>query len=141
MHLLGKDILRLHCVSWPALLIAAGYEPPRRLFVHGYLTSGDHKMSKSLGNVIDPLAVIDELGADALRFYLLREVQWGQDGSVTREGLDRRYAGELANDLGQPGVAGDGDDRPLPRRPRPRGPLRARAGATPTCASASTRST
>ena len=100
MHLLGKDILRLHCVSWPALLMAAGYEPPRRLFVHGYLTSGDQKMSKSLGNVIDPLAVIDELGADALRFYLLREVQWGQDGSVTRDGLDRRYAGELANDLG-----------------------------------------
>ena len=100
LHLLGKDILRLHCVSWPALLMAAGYEPPRKLFVHGYLTSGDQKMSKSLGNVIDPLAVIDELGADALRFYVLREVQWGQDGSVTREGLDRRYAGELANDLG-----------------------------------------
>ena len=100
MHLLGKDILRLHCVLWPALLMAAGYEPPRRLFVHGYLTSGDQKMSKSLGNVIDPLAVIDELGADPLRFYLLREVQWGQDGSVTRDGLDRRYAGELANDLG-----------------------------------------
>jgi methionyl-tRNA synthetase len=100
LHLLGKDILRLHCVSWPALLMAAGYEPPRKLFVHGYLTSGDQKMSKSLGNVIDPLKVIDELGADALRFYLLREVQWGQDGSVTRDGLDRRYAGELANDLG-----------------------------------------
>jgi methionyl-tRNA synthetase len=100
LHLLGKDILRLHCVSWPALLMAAGYEPPRKLFVHGYLTSGDHKMSKSLGNVIDPIAVIDELGADALRFYVLREVQWGQDGSVTRESLDRRYAGELANDLG-----------------------------------------
>ena len=100
MHLLGNDILRLHCVSWPALLMAAGYEPPRRLFVHGFLTSGGHKMSKSLGNVIDPLAVIAELGADPLRFYLLREVQFGQDGSVTREGLDRRYEGELANDLG-----------------------------------------
>ena len=100
LHMLAKDILRLHCVSWPALLMAAGYEPPRKLFVHGYLTSGDQKMSKTLGNVIDPFAVIDELGADALRFYLLREVQWGQDGSVTREGLDRRYEGELANDLG-----------------------------------------
>ena len=99
-HLLGKDILRLHCVLWPALLIAAGYEPPAKLFVHGYLTSGDQKMSKSLGNVIDPLQVIADLGADALRFYVLREVQWGQDGSVTREGLDRRYDGELANDLG-----------------------------------------
>ena len=99
-HLLGKDILRLHCVLWPALLIAAGYEPPAKLFVHGYLTSGDQKMSKSLGNVIDPLRVIADLGADALRFYVLREVQWGQDGSVTRDGLDRRYEGELANDLG-----------------------------------------
>ena len=99
-HLLGKDILRLHCVLWPALLIAAGYEPPAKLFVHGYLTSGDQKMSKSLGNVIDPLQVIADLGADALRFYVLREVQWGQDGSVTRDGLDRRYEGELANDLG-----------------------------------------
>ena len=99
-HLLGKDILRLHCVLWPALLIAAGYEPPAKLFVHGYLTSGDQKMSKSLGNVIDPLQVIADLGADALRFYVLREVQLGQDGSVTREGLDRRYEGELANDLG-----------------------------------------
>jgi methionyl-tRNA synthetase len=99
-HLLGKDILRLHCVLWPALLMAAGYEPPAKLFVHGYLTSGDQKMSKSLGNVIDPLQVIADLGADALRFYVVREVQWGQDGSVTREGLDRRYDGELANDLG-----------------------------------------
>ena len=78
-------------------------------------------MSKSLGNVIDPLQVIDGLGADALRFYLLREVQLGQDGSVTREGLDRRYEGELANDLGQPGLAGDGHDRPLPRRRVPEG--------------------
>jgi methionyl-tRNA synthetase len=99
-HLLGKDILRLHCVLWPALLMAAGYEPPAKLFVHGYLTSGDQKMSKSLGNVIDPLQVIADLGADPLRFYVLREVQWGQDGSVTRDGLDRRYEGELANDLG-----------------------------------------
>ena len=99
-HLLGKDILRLHCVLWPALLMAAGYEPPRKLFVHGYLTSGDQKMSKSLGNVIDPLQVIADLGADPLRFYVLREVQFGQDGSVTRDALDRRYEGELANDLG-----------------------------------------
>jgi methionyl-tRNA synthetase len=80
--------------------MATGYEPPRKLFVHGYLTSGDQKMSKSLGNVIDPLQVIADLGADPLRFYVLREVQWGQDGSVTREALDRRYEGELANDLG-----------------------------------------
>ena len=68
--------------------------------MHGYFTSGGQKMSKTLGNVIDPFEVIDLLGADALRFYLLREVQWGQDGDVTWEGLHRRYEGELANDLG-----------------------------------------
>jgi methionyl-tRNA synthetase len=100
LHLMAKDILRLHGISWPAMLMAAGYEPPRRLFVHGYFTSGGQKMSKSVGNVIDPLEVVATLGADALRFYLLREVQWGSDGDVTMEGLRRRYEGELANDLG-----------------------------------------
>jgi methionyl-tRNA synthetase len=100
LHLMAKDILRLHGIIWPAMLLAAGYEPPRGLFVHGYFTSGGQKMSKTLGNVIDPFEVIDLLGADALRFYLMREVQWGQDGDVTWEGLHRRYEGELANDLG-----------------------------------------
>ena len=100
LHVMAKDILRLHGIIWPAMLMAAGYEPPRGLFVHGYFTSGGQKMSKTLGNVIDPFEVIDLLGADALRFYLLREVQWGQDGDVTWEGLHRRYEGELANDLG-----------------------------------------
>jgi len=97
---MAKDILRLHGIIWPAMLLAAGYEPPRGLFVHGYFTSGGQKMSKTMGNVIDPFEVIDLLGADALRFYLMREVQWGQDGDVTWEGLHRRYEGELANDLG-----------------------------------------
>jgi methionyl-tRNA synthetase len=100
LHMMAKDILRLHGIVWPAMLLAAGYEAPRGLFVHGYFTSGGEKMSKTLGNVIDPFEVIDVLGADALRFYLLREVQWGQDGDVTWEGLHRRYEGELANDLG-----------------------------------------
>jgi methionyl-tRNA synthetase len=100
LHLMAKDILRLHGVSWPAMLMAAGYEPPRGLFVHGYFTSGGQKMSKTLGNVIDPLEVIDVLGADALRYYLMREVRFGQDGDVTWEGLHRRYEGELANELG-----------------------------------------
>jgi methionyl-tRNA synthetase len=100
LHLMAKDILRLHGIIWPAMLLAAGYEPPRGLFVHGYFTTGGQKMSKTLGNVIDPFEVIDLLGADALRFYLMREVQWGQDGDVTWEGLHRRYQGELANDLG-----------------------------------------
>ncbi len=100
LHMMAKDILRLHGIIWPAMLLAAGYEPPRGLFVHGYFTSGGQKMSKTIGNVIDPFEVIDLLGSDALRFYLLREVQWGQDGDVTWEGLHRRYEGELANDLG-----------------------------------------
>jgi methionyl-tRNA synthetase len=100
LHLMAKDILRLHGIVWPAMLLAAGYEPPQGLFVHGYFTSGGQKMSKTLGNVLDPFEVIESLGADALRFYLLREVQWGQDGDVTWEGLHRRYEGELANDLG-----------------------------------------
>ena len=100
LHMMAKDILRLHAIIWPAMLMAAGYQPPQGLFVHGYFTSGGQKMSKTLGNVIDPFEVIDRLGADALRFYLLREVQWGQDGDVTWEGLERRYSGELANDLG-----------------------------------------
>ena len=100
LQLMAKDILRLHGIIWPAMLMAAGYEPTRSLFVHGYFTSAGAKMSKTLGNVIDPFEVIDELGADALRFYLLREVQWGQDGDVTWDGLRRRYDSELANDLG-----------------------------------------
>jgi methionyl-tRNA synthetase len=100
LHMMAKDILRLHGIIWPAMLLAAGYEAPRSLFVHGYFTSGGDKMSKTLGNVIDPFEVIDLLGADALRYYLLREVQWGQDGDVTWDGLHRRYEGELANDLG-----------------------------------------
>ncbi|MGN6379195.1 MAG: methionine--tRNA ligase [Gaiellales bacterium] len=100
LHTMAKDILRLHGISWPALLMAAGYEPPRGLFVHGYFTSGGQKMSKTMGNVIDPLEVIDRLGTDALRYYLMREVRFGQDGDVTWEGLHRRYDGELANELG-----------------------------------------
>jgi methionyl-tRNA synthetase len=97
---MAKDILRLHGIIWPAMLLAAGYETPCGLFVHGYFTSDGQKMSKTLGNVIDPFQVIGTLGADALRFFLLREIQWGQDGDVTWDGLHRRYEGELANDLG-----------------------------------------
>ena len=100
LHVMAKDILRLHGIIWPAMLMAAGYEPPEGLFVHGFFTFDGHKMSKTLGNVIDPFEVVDLLGADALRFYLMREIQFGQDGDVSWEGLHRRYEGELANDLG-----------------------------------------
>jgi methionyl-tRNA synthetase len=100
-HVLAKDILKFHCVIWPALLLAAGLDVPRQLFVHGYLLFAEQKMSKSLGNVIDPLDLIDVYGsADPLRFYVVREVQFGQDGNVSVDGVQERYERELANDLG-----------------------------------------
>jgi methionyl-tRNA synthetase len=99
-HLIAKDILRFHAVYWPALLLAAQIELPRHLFVHGYLLMEGEKMSKSLGNVLDPFAVIERFGADALRFYVLREVSFGQDGSVSTSGFELRYETELANELG-----------------------------------------
>jgi methionyl-tRNA synthetase len=87
-------------VYWPALLIAAGYDPPKQLFVHGYLNIDDRKISKSLGNVIDPLDLIDDFGSDAVRFWCARAVQFGQDGNVTLDSFRERYDRELANDLG-----------------------------------------
>jgi methionyl-tRNA synthetase len=99
-HVIGKDILRFHTVYWPAFLLAAGMEVPRRVYVHGYLLMGEKKMSKSLGNVLDPNEVIDRFGADALRFYCFREVSFGQDGSVSAAGFEQRYETELANDWG-----------------------------------------
>jgi methionyl-tRNA synthetase len=99
-HLLAKDILKFHCVIWPALLLAAGLEVPRQLFVHGYLLLDERKMSKSLGNVIDPLDLIDVYGVDPIRYYLFRVATFGQDGSISLEGLHERYERELGNDLG-----------------------------------------
>jgi methionyl-tRNA synthetase len=104
-HVIGKDILKFHAVFWPALLLAAGYELPEHVFTHGFLLSRDtsgeeRKMSKSLGNVLDPFEVMARFGADALRFYCFREVQFGEDGSVSPEGFEARYEGELANDYG-----------------------------------------
>jgi methionyl-tRNA synthetase len=99
-HVIAKDILRFHAIYWPALLMAAGLELPKRIFVHGYLLMDGEKMSKSLGNVLDPFAVIERFGADALRFYLLRDVPFGQDGSVSTGAFEQRYSSELANDFG-----------------------------------------
>jgi methionyl-tRNA synthetase len=99
-HLIAKDILRFHCVFWPALLLSAGYEVPRRIFVHGYLTLDERKISKSLGNVIDPLHLTDVYGIDAVRYWATRSVQFGQDGSVSIDSLHERYERELGNDLG-----------------------------------------
>jgi methionyl-tRNA synthetase len=100
VHLLAKDILKFHAVYWPAFLIAAGIEPPRGMFVHGYLMLDGHKMSKSLGNVLDPEETIERFGADALRFYCLREVSFGQDGQVSTVGFEARYESELADQYG-----------------------------------------
>ena len=99
-HLLGKDILRFHCVYWPALLLSAGYEVPRQLFVHGFLNLDSQKISKSLGNVVDPLELIDEYGVDPVRFWIARAVQFGQDGNVSLDTFRERYERELGNDLG-----------------------------------------
>jgi methionyl-tRNA synthetase len=100
LHLLAKDILKFHAVIWPALLWSAGYEAPRGEFIHGYLLMGGEKMSKTRGNVLDPFAVIEQHGLDALRFYLFREVTFGQDGVISLEGFEQRYNNELANELG-----------------------------------------
>jgi methionyl-tRNA synthetase len=104
-HVIGKDILKFHTVFWPAMLMAAGLALPEHVFVHGFLLMRDdsgeeHKMSKSLGNVLDPFAVMDEFGTDALRYYCMREVTFGQDGSVSTAGFASRYETELANELG-----------------------------------------
>jgi methionyl-tRNA synthetase len=100
VHLIGKDILKFHAIYWPALLMAAGLELPGRLMVHGFLLMDGEKMSKSLGNVLDPFAVMERFGTDALRHYCFREVSFGQDGSVSTAGFEARYESELANDYG-----------------------------------------
>ncbi|HEX3618297.1 MAG TPA: methionine--tRNA ligase [Solirubrobacteraceae bacterium] len=101
LHVIGKDIVKFHAIYWPAMLLAAGIELPEHVFAHGFLMAQDgRKMSKSLGNVLDPFEAIDEFGTDALRFYLMREVQFGQDGNVGLEGVRVRYDTELANDYG-----------------------------------------
>jgi methionyl-tRNA synthetase len=104
-HIIGKDILKFHTVFWPAMLMAANLPLPEHVFVHGFLLMRDdsgeeHKMSKSLGNVLDPFVVMDEFGTDALRYYCMREVPFGNDGSVSTAGFASRYETELANDFG-----------------------------------------
>ena len=100
-HLIGKDILKFHTVFWPAMLMAAELPVPHHVFVHGFLLGSDgRKMSKSLGNVLDPFAVIEEYGTDALRFYLLRDVAFGGDGAVGIDAVRTRYESELANEYG-----------------------------------------
>jgi methionyl-tRNA synthetase len=100
-HIIGKDILKFHTVFWPAMLMAADIEVPHHVFVHGFLLGADgRKMSKSLGNVLDPFEVMDTFGTDALRFYLMRDVPFGSDGAVGMEAVRKRYDSELANEFG-----------------------------------------
>ena len=100
LHMVGKDIIRFHAVYWPAFLMAAGIPAPRRVCANGWWTVEGEKMSKSIGNVIDPIALIGEFGRDALRFFLLREMPFGNDGDYSRRALISRLNVELANDLG-----------------------------------------
>jgi methionyl-tRNA synthetase len=128
LHVIGKDIVRFHAVYWPAFLMSAGIEVPRRIFSHGFLFNRGEKMSKSVGNVIDPFALADAYGVDQLRYFFLREVPFGQDGNYSHEAIVNRINADLANDLGnlaqrslsmiarqlggvlpQPGTFGDSD--------------------------------
>jgi methionyl-tRNA synthetase len=100
LHVIGKDIVRFHAVYWPAFLMSAGIAPPRRIFSHGFVLNRGEKMSKSVGNVVDPLALAAAYGIDQLRYFLLREVPFGQDGTYSHEAIVARINADLANDLG-----------------------------------------
>jgi methionyl-tRNA synthetase len=100
LHVIGKDIVRFHAVYWPAFLMSAGVDLPRRIFSHGFLFNRGEKMSKSVGNVVDPIALADTYGVDPLRYFLLREVPFGQDGTYSHEAIVARTNADLANDLG-----------------------------------------
>ena len=100
IHIIGKDILRFHAVYWPAFLLAAGIKPPQRVYGHGWILSGDEKMSKSKGNILDPIEIIDIYGLDALRYYLLKEVSFGNDGNISKEKLESCINSDLANNYG-----------------------------------------
>lgn len=100
LHIIGKDISRFHAVYWPAFLMSAGIELPKRVYVHGFLYNKGEKMSKSVGNVVDPLELVEQYGLDQLRFFLLREISYGQDGSYSHDAIVTRINADLANELG-----------------------------------------
>ncbi len=100
IHLIGKDILRFHAVYWPAFLLAAKIELPKKVYGHGWILSGDEKMSKSKGNILDPLQIIDEYGLDPLRYYLIKEVSFGNDGNISQDRLEDCINSDLANNYG-----------------------------------------
>jgi len=100
LHMIGKDIIRFHSVYWPAFLMSAGIALPERVFAHGFINVKGEKMSKSVGNVVDPIALIDAFGLDQVRYFFLREVSFGQDGSYSEEAIIGRINADLANELG-----------------------------------------
>ena len=100
VHIIGKDILRFHAAIWPGMLLSAGLPLPNTIFVHGFIGMAGEKMSKSLGNVIDPFELVKKYGADATRYYLLREIPSTRDGDFTYEKFEMRYRGDLAKGLG-----------------------------------------
>ena len=100
IHLIGKDILRFHAIYWPAFLLAAKIDLPKKIYGHGWILSGDEKMSKSKGNILDPIKVIDEYGLDPLRYYLIKEVSFGNDGNISQEKLEDCNNSDLANNYG-----------------------------------------
>jgi methionyl-tRNA synthetase len=100
VHLIGKDVVRFHAVYWPAFLMSAGVAPPKMVYGHGFLLASGEKMSKSVGNVLDPFPLAERFGVDALRYFLMREVPFGQDGSFSDEAIVARANAELANSFG-----------------------------------------
>lgn len=100
IHMVGKDIVRFHAVYWPAILMAAGIELPKRIFAHGWWTNEGQKISKSLGNIIDPLQLVEEFGVDQVRYFFMREIPFGNDGNFSRDSLINRINSELSNNIG-----------------------------------------
>ncbi len=100
LHIIGKDILRFHAIYWPAFLLAAKIQPPLKVYGHGWILSGDEKMSKSKGNILDPIEIINEYGLDPLRYYLIKEVSFGNDGNISQERLEDCINSDLANNFG-----------------------------------------
>jgi len=100
LHIIGKGIIRFHTVYWPAFLLSAGLPLPKEVMAHGYLTIDGQKMSKTIGNIVDPLAIVEKYGVDALRYYLLREIPPFDDGDFSYRRLDEIYSSDLANELG-----------------------------------------
>ncbi len=100
IHIIGKDILRFHAVYWPAFLLAANIAPPKKIYGHGWILSGEEKMSKSKGNILDPIEIIENYGLDPLRYYLIKEVSFGNDGNISQEKLESCINSDLANNYG-----------------------------------------